>query len=244
MDGFSTVREGRSGVDDTYLQVFLRSFPDAYILDAKFFDLLRLVVGSIVLVFRPLSCADLAKILDIPQGRVEGSIRWLHSVLIIPESDTWPLRICHKSFADFLLHPGRCTDRRFYIESSALHMKLATYCLRLMNESLKKNVCDLPPYTVNEDIDDLDARREKYIGNGLEYACRSWANHLRLASSDGDDVGRTVELVEYFFKHHLLSWLEVLSIVGDMRCAVYSLRDVKDWFVRVSVDALLFTFLI
>jgi hypothetical protein len=202
MDGYSTVREGRLGVDDTYLQVFLLSFADADVLDSKFFDLLRLVVGSIVSVFRPLSCADLAKILGIPLRRVRSSIRWLHSVIIIPDSDTRPLRICHKSFADFLINQGRCTDRRFYIESSALHMKLGTYCLRLMKASLKKNICDVPPYVRNEDIDDLDARREKYIGSGLEYACRSWANHLRFASSDGDDVQHVVKLVEYFFKHH------------------------------------------
>jgi hypothetical protein len=242
LDRDSTVLKGELGVDKTYLQVFLRSFPYGNVLDTKFFDLLRLVVGSIVSVFSPLSCTDLAKILDIPRGEVKRSIRLLHSVLIIPGSDTWPLRICHKSFADFFINPVRCTDTRFYIESSALHMTLGTCCLRLMNGLLKKNICDLPPYAVNEDIDDLNERREKYIGSGLEYACRSWANHLRFASNDGDDVGQVVELLKYFFKHNLLSWLEVLSIVGDMRCAVYSLRDVKGWFVRVSVDAFLFTF--
>jgi hypothetical protein len=121
-------------------------------------------------------------------------------------------------------------------------MKLGTCCLELMNASLKKNICGLPPYVMNKDVDDLDACREKHIGRRLEYACRSWVNHLRLASSDGNDVEHTVELVDYFFKHHLLSWLEVLSIGGDMRCAVYSLRDVRGWFVCVSVDALLVTF--
>jgi hypothetical protein len=158
---------------------------------------------------------------------------------MVPDSDREALRICHKSFADFITDSRRCIDRRFYIDPSILHMKLGTCCLELMNASLKKNICDVPPYVMNEDIDDLDARREKHIGGGLEYACRSWANHLRLASSGGNDVEHTVELVEYFFKHHLLSWLEVLSILGDMRCAVYSLRDVRGWFVHVSVAMLL-----
>jgi hypothetical protein len=163
---------------------------------------------------------------------------------MVPDSGAGALRICHKSFADFLTDPKRCMDRRFYIEPSVLHTSLGTYCLKLMNASLRKNICDFPPYVMNEDLDDLDARREKHIGGGLEYACRSWANHLRLASSDGDDVEDAVELVEYFFKHHLLSWLEVLSIVGDIRRAVYSLRDVKSWFVHVSLNTLLFAFLI
>jgi hypothetical protein len=113
-----------------------------------------------------------------------------------------------------------------------------------MNVSLKKNICGLPPYTMNKDIEDLDARREKYIGSGLEYACRSWAKHLQSASRDGDDVRHVVELLECFFKHHLLSWLEVLSIGGDMRCAIYSILDVRGWFTNVSLDTVLFTSII
>jgi hypothetical protein len=109
-----------------------------------------------------------------------------------------------------------------------------------MNGSLKKNICHFPPYALNRDIGDLDARKDRFIGGGLEYACRSWAKHLRFASRDDNDIGRIVKLLECFLKHHLLSWLEVLSIVGDMRCAVYSLRDVKGWFVAVSLNALLF----
>jgi hypothetical protein len=115
-----------------------------------------------------------------------------------------------------------------------------------MNGSLKKNICGFPPYAILKEIDDLDARREKAIGGGLEYACRSWAKHLRFGSRDGADIGDAIELLECFFRHHLLSWMEVLSIVGDIRCAVYSLRDVKGWFTDVSLNAfkLLFTSLI
>jgi len=108
-----------------------------------------------------------------------------------------------------------------------------------MNSSLKKNICDLPPYAMNKDIDDLDSRREKYIGGSLEYACRSWAKHLRCASRDSEHIGQVVELLGYFLKHHLLSWLEVLSIAGDMRCAVNSVQDVKGWFIEVSLTMLM-----
>ena len=234
----STVHEGKSGIDETYHQVFLQSFEDDDIDDAEFFDRMRLVVGSIVLVFKPLSCAVLAKILGISPGRVWNAIRSLHSVLRVPSSDAEVLRICHKSFADFLTDASRCKDKRFYIDPSILHLKLAACCLTLMNSSLKKNICDLPPYAMNKDIDDLDSRREKYIGGSLEYACRSWAKHLRCASRDSEQIGQVVELLGYFLKHRLLSWLEVLSIAGDMRCAVNSIQDVKGWFIEVSLTML------
>jgi hypothetical protein len=237
----STVYEGGSGVDATYRQIFLQSFKDTDIVAT---DRSRLVVGFIVLAFNPLSCASLAKLLNTPGGEVRRAIRSLHSVLIVPDSDSSPVHVCHKSFADFVIDAARCTDRRFYIDSAILHLKLGTCCLELMNGLLKKNMCGLPPYVMNADIGDLDARREKYIGVELEYACRSWAKHLRFASKDGDDVAYAVELLETFFKAHILSWLEVLSIISDLRCAVYSLHDVRTWLEDVSLIVFFYSLLI
>jgi hypothetical protein len=73
-----------------------------------------------------------------------------------------------------------------------------------------------------------------YIGDALEYACRSWARHLHFASGTSDSGRHVIELLKYFFSHQLLSWLEVLSIVSDLRCAVYSLCYVRAWLGEVS----------
>jgi hypothetical protein len=245
-----TIREGESGIDQMYRQVLLGSFERKR--DAEFFNLLRLVVGSIVLVFNPLSCADLSKILGITKEGIGDAIHLLHSVLMVPDSDTdtQPLRIYHKSFSDFITDPERCTiltdtvhctDERFCIEPSILHMELATRCLRLMNTSLKKNMCDLSSYAINKDIGDLHTRREKDIGSWLVYACRSWAKHLHLASAGNQYVGCIVKLLQSFFEHHLLEWLEVLSVVGDVRCALYSLQAARGWFDNVSLTTLWLT---
>jgi hypothetical protein len=119
-------------------------------------------------------------------------------------------------------------------------LELGIRCLRLMNISLKKNICQLPRYSINAEVDDLYAHRNEYIGDGLEYGCRSWAKHLRLASKDGDNVRDVVGSLKVFFDLHLLEWLEVLSIVGDLHCAVYSLHDVMAWLVDVSIFHSLF----
>jgi hypothetical protein len=93
---------------------------------------------------------------------------------------------------------------------------------------------------MNTEVRNLDARRERYIGEGLEYGCRSWAKHLRLAPRVGENVRHVVESLREFFDNHLLEWLEVLSIVGDLRCAVYSLHDVTAWLVDVSISFFFF----
>jgi NACHT domain len=232
----STVHEGISGADMTYSQVFVCSFADVHEDDTEFFDQLQLVVGSVVLVFDPLSRASLGTILDIQSSDVGLALRSLHSIIIVPDSELQPIRICHKSLADYLTDPNRCKDTRFYINPSISHLKLGIRCLQLMNCSLKKNICELPRYAMNADIEDLDSRREEFIGGGLEYACRSWAKHLRLGSSDGDNVRHAVQLLEDFFHQHFLQWLEVLSVVGDLRCAVYCLHDVSAWLLDVSTS--------
>jgi WD40 repeat protein len=233
----STVHEGRLGIDAMYDTVLLQSFKELIGTDeSEFYIKLRLVIGSIVVVFNPLSCSSLEGILGMKAGRVGTALRRLHSIFIVPESEVDPIRICHKSLADYLQDENRCKDSRFYINPSVLHLELGLRCLRLMNNSLKRNICEIPRYAMNADISDLDARRERYIGSGLEYGCRSWAKHLRLGSMDRDNVRLVVQSLKEFFHGHLLQWLEVLSIVGDVRYAVYSLQDVVVWLVDVSTS--------
>jgi hypothetical protein len=231
----SSVLEGESGLDMTYGNVFVQGFKEIGVGGTEFYVNLRLVVGSIIVVFDPLSHVVLSAILGMKESRVRAMLSPLHSILIVPDTESHPIRICHKSLADYLQDETRCTDARFYINPSDLHLELGIRCLRLMNMRLKKNICQLPRYSMNAEVDDLDARRKAYIGDGLEYGCRSWVKHLRLASRDGDNVRDVVGSLKEFFDLHLLEWLEVLSIVGDLRCAVYSLHDVTAWLVDVSI---------
>jgi NACHT domain len=238
----STIIEGRSGIDGTYDNVLLQAVKAIGVDRPELYVNLRLVVGSIVVVFNPLSCESLAAILDMPVDKVRTSLRRLHSIFIVPDSRSMPIRVCHKSLADYLQDESRCKDTRFYINPSILHLELGLRCLRLMNISLRKNMCGIPRYVMNAEIHDIDARRKKHIGEGLEYGCRSWAKHLRLASRDDDNATHVIKSLKEFFGHHLLEWLEVLSIVGDLRCAVHSLRDVTAWLVDVSVSPFFFHF--
>jgi hypothetical protein len=88
---------------------------------------------------------------------------------------------------------------------------------------------------MNSDIKDLPKRQAEHVGPALAYACRSWAKHLSSSRGTDADIGSIVESVMHFFEHHLLSWLEVLSIEGNLGVAIYSLRDVRSWLTHVSL---------
>ena len=231
----STTYEGKSGIDAVYHQILLASFETVDEDDAEFFDQLHLVVGSIVLAFKPLSRTSLADILETTPESIWNILTHLHSVLIVPESISKPIRILHKSFADFITDKQRCPDARHFTDASCHHLELGIRCLKLMETRLTKNICGIPPYAMNGDVKDLPARRDLCIGTPLSYVCSFWAKHLQLSSKAGDNICSVVALLNNFFTCHLLSWLEVLSIEGNLHIAIYSLHDLQSWLTNVSI---------
>jgi hypothetical protein len=126
----STIYEGKSGVDIVYHQILSSSFGDAYENDPDFLGQLHLVVGSIVLALKPLPRASLAEILEMTPEKIWHILTHLHSVLIVPESASDPIRILHKSFADFITDQQRCPDRRYLINALAHNSELGVRCLK------------------------------------------------------------------------------------------------------------------
>jgi hypothetical protein len=104
-----------------------------------------------------------------------------------------------------------------------------------MNQGLKQNICHLPPYAMNDEVEDLLDRRGKYIGEALEYACTSWAQHLSQASGSTEPLATVLGLMNDFMQYHFLSWLEVLSIADTLHTAVHSLQDVRTWLNQVRL---------
>ena len=232
----STIYEGRSGIDVVYHQILSASFEHADEDDAVFFDQLHLVVGSIVLALKPLSRASLAVILEMTPEDIWIILTHLHSVLIVPESESEPIRILHKSFADFITDKERCPDAKHFIDAPPHHSELGIHCLKLMNMRLTKNICNFPRYAMNNDIENLPALRELCIAAPLSYVCSSWAKHLQLSSLAGCDTSSVLTLVNDFFTRRFLSWLEVLSIEEHLHTAIYSLQDVRSWLTEVSTS--------
>lgn len=77
------------------------------------YELFKRVVGSIVILFNPLSAVALGFLLDKSaigtkqaQMDVEEMLSHLHSVLEVPKSSANPIRLLHPSFRDFLLAEG------------------------------------------------------------------------------------------------------------------------------------------
>jgi hypothetical protein len=228
----STANEGMSGLDQLYIKVLEQAFQDVHTDVGQRYSRFKAVVGAVLLVFNPLSVKVLSDLLRVPG--TSTTLRPLHSILLVPDSTEDPVRIYHKSFPDFLTDPERCKDQRFFVDPPFHHLKILLSCLDLMRKRLKKNICNLDDYAILNETKDLPVRLKTHIGDALGYACQFWTRHLVEVSSSSDAVEEVCKTIDEFFMTHLLDWIEVLSLMGNLTIGVHALNDVQEWCMLVS----------
>jgi len=166
----SAAEEGKSGVDQLYIKVLEQAFHDSHTDTSQRYLRFRAVVGTVLLIFNPLSTKGLSELLRHPTSHIRSTLRPLHS-LLVPDDIEDPILTFHKSFPDFLTDPERCKDKWFLVEPTVHHTEILFFCLNLMKQKLKKNISNLDDYAILSEVEDLSARQQGHIGDTLEYAC-------------------------------------------------------------------------
>jgi hypothetical protein len=194
-------------------------------------QLLKMVLGAVVVVQNPLSANALGYILEASETHdsstraVSQIIRKLRSVLVVPESTDEPIKIIHPSFVDYLTSPERCFDSRFLVDTGAQHRFLAGGCLQVMHQQLRVNICELKPFLLDSEVEDLADRIARKIPEALEHACRFWADHIFSVQPNAE----LHDLVKIFFYEDLLAWLEVSGLLGAFSSASHTLNTAVGW---------------
>ena len=194
------------------------------------------IVGTVLLAFYPPSIKTVSDLVRnyTTSSHISITLRSLNSLLNVPDSEDGPIRGFHESFTHFLTDRTRCKDERFFVDPPVIHQVILFSCLDLMEERLKKNICDLDDYTILDEVENLATRRETRIGSSLEYACRFWTRHLAKIPCHGPHIERVQEAIGKFISKHLLHWIEILSIAGHLGVAIYAIHDIRRWYSSVS----------
>jgi NACHT domain len=188
------------------------------------------IVGSIVVLFDPLSAANLARLLNKTKEEIVQTLDDLHSVLDVPESQEYAIRLLHPSFRDFLLDKKRCRDQQLWVHDIKTHEILAQNCLGLMSSSLKRDICDLRvPGALRSKVD--NSRVEQCLPADLQYACRYWVQHLQRSRARLCDNSK----VHTFLREHFLHWLEALSLIGKTSDSVQMVTNLQSMIVSRPV---------
>lgn len=208
LQGHELVRGPEKSLNDMYLTVLKNSLPQDCTKQEQedLYNMLRKVLGSIVVLLSPLSADALATLLHIPEQDINETLEDLHSILNIPKDGTRFLRLHHPSFRDFLLNKERCDDLNFQVNEKQAHQALADYCIRLMSMSLRQDVCGLKaPGVLVTDV--AGSRVSQYLPLSVQYACLYWIQHLQRSEAQLQDNDQVYQ----FLQVHLLHWLEALG---------------------------------
>jgi hypothetical protein len=199
----------------------------------------RLVVGSIVILFNPLSPIAIARLLNIDNEVVKKRLNHLRSILEVPDSQEQPVRLLHPSFRDFLLTDKRCYSRQFLVDEKETHDMLATRCLELMSrpECLSQNICHLElPGMLRKEIDSQTI--QNCLPADVRYACRYWIHHLKKSERRIHDQ----DAVHTFFLKHFLHWLEALSLIGVMSESISLISTLQSLIAVSKYNVILFAY--
>ena len=194
-------------------------------------DIFKQVIGSLTILCEPLSAASLSKLLPVRQEVVDVRVRHLHSVLIVPDSEDYPIRLLHPSFRDFLHDKQRCHDELFWVDEKKAHAAIVDSCLCVMSR-LKRDICCLHKPSALASMVKSD-KVERYLPVELQYACRYWVEHLlksKLQLYDDDHI-------HAFLRQHLLHWLEALSLMGKTSEGILAITSLESIVVVSKLTA-------
>ena len=237
----NTVFEGRAklGVNQTLDILYMTILDKAFKADDVEHDpKIQSVLGAVILATNPLSPNTIATLLTLDIEDVTPLLSAVHSLLVIPEGVNHPVRPFHKSFPDFITDSTRCTNPRFCISPTDQHKELLVACLRLMNQVLDQNMCDLPDGVANSDVPNLKERSEQHLDPALQYACKSWHKHLK--GTGAAHLPFIVPVLHLFLEKRFLFWLEVLSVLGATKEAVDALEVAAKLLDVCSVSLFVF----
>jgi hypothetical protein len=224
LEGGKSGRNPEKELDQIYAKILSDSIRGDYDEDEKkeVFELFRKIVGAIVILFNPLSAAALSELLNKQRLEVSQILSNLHSVLEVPEYNTYPIRLLHPSFRDFLVSKERCQDPQLWVDETQMHLDLAMNCLRLISSRLKRDICGL--HSPGASMTDVGSDKvEQFLPPEVRYACIYWVEHLQKSGAQLYDDDQ----VHQFLREHLLHWLEALSLMGKMSEGVLAITSLE-----------------
>jgi hypothetical protein len=206
---------------------------------AEILEDFRIIVGSIIILYEPLSIPSLSNLLEIKDSKIVSKLKWLQAVIRVPEDRKKPVRIFHLSFRDYLLHDpytennvhdnGR--ETKFRVSEKQAHQRLADSCIQLMSTSLKEDICKVNiPGTFVTDIE--RSQIDACIAPEVQYACLYWIQHL---VKSGSTKLQDNNYIEKFLRKNLLHWIEVLSWMQKISEGILDIISLKS-ITSVSLE--------
>ena len=215
-------------LDEIYVTVLKQCIKPSFseIEKERLYLMLRQVLGSMAVLFAPLSANSLCRLLpNITKEEINHTLEDLHAILDVPKDQTQPLRLHHPSFRDFLIEETRCSDSNFWVDAEHAHKRLADSSIQLMTKSLKQNICGLSGHgmwAINS-----NSQVQQCLPQEVQYACLYWIQHLQRSGCQLRDDDQ----VHQFLKKHVLHWLEALGWMQKISEGIHAIISLESTVV-------------
>jgi hypothetical protein len=177
------------------------------------------ILEVVIFAREPVTPQCLSDLLDMDRGELEAYLTLLRSVLAVPHTSSpeGVVRPLHQSFPDFVRQQGALVHPQLTMYLTVADKKLAERCLGPLNNLLRFDICHIKDASLfNREVSTLKTRLNEHISAALRYSCRCWPSHLlEHIRAAGSQAEVPLGLAE-FCEEHLLHWIEVLSLMGNM----------------------------
>jgi hypothetical protein len=198
--------------------------------------ILRTTLVTLELLQLELSAKDLAVVAGLDEDTCREYLRRISAILNYRHDTTDPVRLMHLSFPDFLSDSVRCSELPHYvIDAAEDHLCITQNCLRIMNQYLKYDICNLRDSSVfNTKVPGFTERVDAHIPGFLRYACRFWIAHWLLHIRAAGSQAQMPLGLDVFCTQHLLHWIEILSLTKEMNAVQRAMPELR-LAINVSV---------
>ena len=216
----SIYRKFPAGLEPLYQRMMEQIHHDR---DSEELEICTQILCTVTLACRPLHLNEIGVIAGLPEDlykdlqALQGVISSCGSFLVEREQTVY---FVHQSAKDYFSTGNGSSI--FPSGQIQAHAQLASRSLRLMEESLKADICHLQmPGSLLQEVEGV--KGGSCLPSYVQYACCYWAQHLKQTEARL----RNDDQVRQFLQKHLLHWLEALSLIGKMSDSSRFLADLQ-----------------
>jgi hypothetical protein len=177
------------------------------------------ILEVVIFARKPLTLHALSDLLDMNRDELRAYLAPLCSVLVVPDASNLDavIRPLHQSFPDFVRQQGGRVHPRLTIHTMFAEKHITERCMFQLNKHLYFDICNIKDASLfNHEVSDLLTRLSKHVSVALRYSCRYWPSHLLEHIRAAGWQAQIPLSLDVFCAQHLLHWIEVLSLTGDM----------------------------
>ncbi|KAL2816277.1 hypothetical protein BJX63DRAFT_387804 [Aspergillus granulosus] len=182
-------------------------------------DVCLSILSMVVFAYRPLHLLEMCRVMNRDNVRdVENAVAMCGSFLTIRDKYIY---LIHQSAKDHLdkIH----TNTSILKDPSVVHYEIYSQSLQVLSTKLRRNIyCLDDPGVSASEIAASRPNPDPLFD--LRYSCMYWLDHFLEVDCECVDMIKSAQNISDFFREHLLHWLESLSLIGEIRHGILTLR--------------------